>query len=112
MSAGTISTLTAKVVLLGESATGAKTSLALRFVLDIFDERPTPTIGAAFMCKVVEVDSVKVKLEIWGLHLNTMNRESTYNALNVHAHRYGRTRTVPVADTDVLPRRTSGNCGL
>lgn len=96
-------TPSAKVALLGESATGAKTSLALRFVHDTFDERPLPTIGATFMCKVVDVDGVKVKLEIWGLHLNTKNKENTYHALNVHAHRYGRASTLPVADNDVLP---------
>ena len=61
----------ARIVLLGASSVGAKTSLALRFVQSTFDDHGSPTIGAAFICKVVEVDGVKVKLEMWGLHLNT-----------------------------------------
>ena len=82
---------------------GAKTSLALRFVRDTFLEMPTPTIGAAFMCKVVDVDGVKVKLEIWGLHLSTNDEENTYNTLNVHAHRYSRARTLPRNGANVVP---------
>ena len=60
----------AKIVLLGEAATGAKTSLAIRFVNDVFDEKVEPTIGAAFRCKVTEVDGIKMKLQIWGLCSN------------------------------------------
>ena len=103
MSTETGFTPSAKVVLLGDVATGAKTSLALRFVRDTFLEMPTPTIGAAFMCKVVDVDGVKVKLEIWGLHLNTKNKESASNALNAHAHRYSRARTLPRNGANVVP---------
>ena len=71
MSAKKESIPTAKIVLLGESATGAKTSLVIRFVKDTFDERGTATIGASFLAKVVEVDGFQVKLEIWGLCSNT-----------------------------------------
>ena len=71
MSAGKETVPTAKIVLLGEAATGAKTALALRFVKDTFDDREPSTVGAAFLQKVVEVDGLQVKLKIWGLCSNT-----------------------------------------
>ena len=67
----------AKIVLVGASATGAKTSLAIRFVKGVFDCEVSATIGAQYLRKVVEVDGIRMKLEIWGLHLNTMNKENT-----------------------------------
>ena len=71
MSAEKDSIPAAKVVLLGDMAIGAKTSLAIRFMYDTFVEGEPPTIAAAFLQKVVEVDGFQVKLEIWGLHPNT-----------------------------------------
>ena len=77
MSAKKESIPSAKIVLLGESATGAKTSLVLRFVKDTFDKRGTATIGSSLLQKVVEVDGFQVKLEIWGLCSNTRIKEFT-----------------------------------
>ena len=71
MSAEKDSIPAAKVVLLGDMAIGAKTSLAIRFARDMFDEGVAPTTGACFFCRVAEVDGMKVKLEIWGLCWNT-----------------------------------------
>lgn len=42
----------AKIVLLGDSAVG-KTSIALRYVQDIFSSSSNPTIGASFLTKRV-----------------------------------------------------------
>ena len=65
----------AKIVLLGASSVGAKTSLAVRFVKDTFDEQGCATVGASFIAKVVEVDGVKLNLQMWGLHQNTHKDE-------------------------------------
>lgn len=53
-----------KLVMLGASGVG-KSSLALRFVKDFFDEDHQSTMGACFLIKEVHVDNVIVKLEIW-----------------------------------------------
>ncbi|PKI83029.1 Ypt52p [Malassezia vespertilionis] len=54
-----------KLVLLGESSVG-KSSIALRFVKDQFDDFRESTIGAAFLTQTVRRDEdTTVKLEIW-----------------------------------------------
>ncbi|WFD35559.1 GTP-binding protein of the rab/ypt [Malassezia cuniculi] len=54
-----------KLVLLGESSVG-KSSIALRFVKDQFDDFRESTIGAAFLTKTVPRDEEhQVKFEIW-----------------------------------------------
>ncbi|WFD18257.1 GTP-binding protein of the rab/ypt [Malassezia caprae] len=54
-----------KLVLLGESSVG-KSSIALRFVKDQFEDYRESTIGAAFLTQTVKrSDDTKVKLEIW-----------------------------------------------
>lgn len=68
--------LTVNVVLVGDSATGAKTSLLNRFTKGTFTLFTYPTIGVAFVTKTLEVDGIQVKLEIWGLHLNACRRWS------------------------------------
>jgi len=52
-----------KLVLLGETAVG-KSSLVLRFVRHNFHESE-PTIGAAFMTQMINLDNTKVKFDIW-----------------------------------------------
>ena len=70
-------TLTAKVVLLGESGVGAKTSLVQRFVNDVFHEDTTHTLGPNFFTKDLVVEDVKVKLEIWGLRSHIKLKKHT-----------------------------------
>lgn len=54
-----------KLVLLGESSVG-KSSIALRFVKDQFDDFRESTIGAAFLTKTLPRDAEhSVKFEIW-----------------------------------------------
>ena len=54
-----------KLVLLGESSVG-KSSIALRFVKDQFEDFRESTIGAAFLTQTVRRDeNTTVKLEIW-----------------------------------------------
>lgn len=53
-----------KLVLLGDTAVG-KSCLVVRFVRDEFFEFQEPTIGAAFLTQVVELDDSMVKFEIW-----------------------------------------------
>jgi len=52
--------MTAKAVLLGDTNVG-KSSVALRFTKDIFDQYIDPTVGAAFMRKSVSVQSTNIK---------------------------------------------------
>ena len=58
--------LTAKIVLLGESAVG-KSSIVLKFVRDEFVPNQEATIGAAFLAQTVHVEKMQksVKYEIW-----------------------------------------------
>ncbi|KAL4230419.1 Ras-related protein Rab-21 [Mactra antiquata] len=54
-----------KTVLVGDISVG-KTSLALRFVNDKFDESYKPTIGASFISKIVVLgDGCVVNFQIW-----------------------------------------------
>ena len=53
-----------KIVLIGSASTG-KTSLLNRFAHDCFTTVTQSTIGASFIQKVINVDGVDVKLEIW-----------------------------------------------
>jgi Ras-related protein Rab-5C len=58
------SDVTAKIVLLGETAVG-KSSLAAKFVRDEFVHNHESTIGAAFLSHTVELAEGTVKFEIW-----------------------------------------------
>ena len=69
MSASGEDAFAVKVVLVGDSAIGAKTSLLKRFVKGVFTEDQQVTMSAAIEFKTLEVDGFKVRLEIWGLHL-------------------------------------------
>lgn len=53
-----------KIVLVGDSHVG-KTSICKRFCHGTFDETFVPTVGLEFGSKIVEVDGVRVKLQIW-----------------------------------------------
>ncbi|XP_029386826.1 ras-related protein Rab-17-like isoform X2 [Echeneis naucrates] len=58
-----IRTLRAKMVLLGSSGVG-KSSLALRFVKDEF-KSASPTVGCAYLTRVVHLSDVTLRFEIW-----------------------------------------------
>ncbi|XP_076246796.1 RAS oncogene family member Rab21 [Calliopsis andreniformis] len=53
-----------KVVLLGEGCVG-KTSVALRYVEDKFNDRHISTLQASFLNKKLTIDGKKVNLAIW-----------------------------------------------
>jgi len=55
---------TYKTVLLGQSSVG-KSSVADRFVNGNFKEFSSSTIGAAFLVKKLEINSQKIRLEVW-----------------------------------------------
>jgi small GTP-binding protein len=55
---------TYKVVLFGDSGTG-KTTLAHRFLTNLFKSDISVTLGVDFMLKDVQVDGEMVKLQIW-----------------------------------------------
>lgn len=60
-----VGTCTAKLVLLGDSGVG-KSSVALRFVQNVFSTDQPSTIGSCFLTKRVPVtDDWTVKLDIW-----------------------------------------------
>ena len=54
-----------KLLLLGESCTGAKTSLMLRYTDNIFNANHLTTIGIDFKIKMVQTDFGEIKLQIW-----------------------------------------------
>ena len=53
-----------KLLLLGESCTGAKTCLMHRYIDNSFRAYHVPTIGIDFMNKIVQTDSGAIKLQI------------------------------------------------
>ena len=57
-------TLKYKLVMLGDTSVG-KSSIIKKFAYNSFYEFEEPTIGAAFICKDIEVDNEKIRLEIW-----------------------------------------------
>jgi small GTP-binding protein len=56
--------LRCRVVLIGDSSVGT-TSILQRLVQQQFDPNMTSTIGANSECHFVDVNSVKVELQIW-----------------------------------------------
>ncbi|KAM9347303.1 ras-related protein Rab-17-like [Symphorus nematophorus] len=58
-----VRTLRVKMVLLGSSGVG-KSSLALRFVKDEF-RSTSPTVGCAYLARVVHLSNVTLRFEIW-----------------------------------------------
>uniref|UniRef100_A0A3Q4BUI8 Uncharacterized protein n=1 Tax=Mola mola TaxID=94237 RepID=A0A3Q4BUI8_MOLML len=58
-----VQTLRVKMVLLGSSGVG-KSSLALRFVKNEF-RSTSPTIGCAYLTRVVHLSNVSLRFEIW-----------------------------------------------
>ncbi|GLD51482.1 ras-related protein Rab-17-like protein [Lates japonicus] len=58
-----VQTLRVKMVLLGSSGVG-KSSLAQRFVKDEF-RSTTPTVGCAYLTRVVHLSDVTLRFEIW-----------------------------------------------
>ncbi|MFX0024575.1 MAG: Rab family GTPase [Candidatus Hermodarchaeota archaeon] len=57
-------TSTFKIVLFGDSQTG-KTTLAHRFLTNLFKEDITMTLGVDFHLKPLEIDGEIIKLQIW-----------------------------------------------
>ncbi|MFW9820764.1 MAG: Rab family GTPase [Candidatus Thorarchaeota archaeon] len=55
---------TYKIVLFGDSQTG-KTTLAHRFLTNLFKETVTMTLGVDFHLKPLEIDGEMIKLQIW-----------------------------------------------
>lgn len=53
-----------KVVLLGQSAVG-KTCIVSYLINGKFDETASPTLGASYASKTIDVDGKKVSLQIW-----------------------------------------------
>ena len=53
-----------KVVLVGESNVG-KTCIVRQVTAGVFDDIPTPTLGAGYAAKDIQVDGSEVRLQIW-----------------------------------------------
>ena len=69
-----------KIVLLGETGTGTKTSLLGRYIDGVCPENPAPTVGAASRTKETDVGGVPVTLDLWGLLFSI----HTYTHVLVH----------------------------
>ena len=57
-------THTTKLSLIGETGVG-KSSVAMRFASDSFTQFTEPTIGAAYLSKLLELDSHSVRFQLW-----------------------------------------------
>jgi small GTP-binding protein len=56
--------LMAKIAVVGDSAVG-KTNLLLRFINDGYHHNHLATIGIDFKVKTVQVNGLRIKLQIW-----------------------------------------------
>ena len=112
MFASTGSTITAKVVLLGDARIGAKTSLMQRFLKGRCDEYPSATVSAGLGSKSVEVDGVEVELGVWGLRPHFKTKTHIVVNTDVYMHRHRRVRTLSFNEFNIFPRCTGSNCGL
>ena len=69
-----------KVVLLGPTFAGAKTSLIHRYVYGSFPTVAEPTLGAYFLSKEIVVDGAKLNMNLWGLStLANIHLRASYN---------------------------------
>lgn len=88
-----------KIVLISRSDTGAKTSLATRFVDDRFEERTVSTLRIDLLQKTVTVGGTEVTLMLWGLahqhKQDTMTRLFTAQNAWKQTHREGRSSDAP-----------------
>lgn len=53
-----------KIVIIGDSAVG-KTNILLRYVNEEYKMTHISTIGVDFKVKTINVDDVKIKMQIW-----------------------------------------------
>jgi Ras-related protein Rab-8A len=53
-----------KLVIIGDSAVG-KTNILLRFVNDEYKVSHITTIGVDYKVKIIPIDSVNIKMQIW-----------------------------------------------
>ena len=65
--AASCETLPVRIVLVGDSGIGAKTSVLQRYLNGPLSDWPKPTRTACFVEKTVVVDDTSLKLHIWGL---------------------------------------------
>ena len=86
-----------KVVIIGDATVG-KSCILHRYVSNTFQEHSTPTLGAAYHTRVLEVDNKSVKLNIW----DTAGQER-YHSL---AKLYSRDAKLIVLVYDITNRST------
>lgn len=58
------STFSVKTCIIGSQGVG-KTSMIFQLSMKHFKSNVTPTIGASFSCKVIDVDSYTIRFQIW-----------------------------------------------
>ncbi|MBX2828169.1 MAG: GTP-binding protein [Flavobacteriaceae bacterium] len=81
--------MTKKIVLLGQFGVG-KTSIARRYMLDVFDQDYVPTLGVQIRKKVIELPSGrKLSMIIWDLEgFSSVSRTRSSYLLGSHAFVY------------------------
>ncbi|EGR27462.1 Ras family protein, putative [Ichthyophthirius multifiliis] len=53
-----------KIIFLGDQHVG-KTCIIERFMYDVFDEKPHPTVGVDFLAKTLHIDDKSIRLQLW-----------------------------------------------
>ncbi|KAL4426430.1 hypothetical protein ABPG74_004447 [Tetrahymena malaccensis] len=53
-----------KIIFLGDQHVG-KTCIIERFMYDVFDEKPHPTVGVDFLAKTLHIDDKSIRLSLW-----------------------------------------------
>jgi small GTP-binding protein len=92
-----------KVVMLGPPGCG-KTAIANRIAHDSFRTNTVPTVGAAFLRKIVSIDGVELRLDIW----DTGGSEK-YRALAPMYYREARAAIVVFDVTDAASRASASD---
>ena len=57
-------TMIFKIILIGDSGVG-KTNLLSRYINDTYSDTTKSTVGVELACKILEINSTKVKIQIW-----------------------------------------------
>ena len=68
-------------MVIGNSFVG-KSSLLIRFIVDIFSDNYSATIGVDFKIKIIDIDSKICKLQIW----DTAGKERYSNIISSYYH--------------------------
>lgn len=76
-----------KIVLVGDSGVG-KSNLLSRFTRDTFSIEEKSTIGVEFATRIIQIDNVKIKAQIWVCSIIRNKYSAVININSIICHKY------------------------